>query len=549
MRELPWLALLGLALTACDAGPSTPPDVQAARLSEKHAGRSATWPMAGHDPQGSHHNKAERAIHSLNVSQLVVKWTFDGSSYGKPLGALHGTPVVTEDALYVGSNSGRFFALNLDGTLRWEAVTRPPNPLLAEIGKPSPVGGVIPDVAGTPIVGGAVFSKEANAVVFGDLDGNIYALDADTGAELWVKEQLDAHPLGGIVGNSLLLANGKVVIGFAAIEDSALLIKQAIPSYQCCSHTGFVVSLDARTGNEDWRFETIKAADVKPVEIPPFELGPSGADIWAQPTYDAETDTIYIGTGQNYSPGPDGKATDSSDSFYALDAKTGAVKWHRQVTANDIWVRGIPTPGADGRFLDQDIGDAPKIYRLWYGRKVIGAGQKSGALWVLDAATGEVVRQTQVVQQANQLGGLQNGGAQGRGKLFVHGLNGSDPTTDTGPFTGTVKAYTEDGLFQLWTFDVPMGVFVAPLALAKDVLYFTSPISGADDAGVPLPTFSLIALQADLGIPVAQFTFPGRAISGPVVSEGRVYVISGNRAVAELGESDDGAVRALGLPD
>jgi polyvinyl alcohol dehydrogenase (cytochrome) len=538
-------------LMACDTTPAVaPPDVLAARLAEKHGGRAATWPIAGHDPEGTHHNKAERRIDSSNVGQLVVKWTYDGTNYGRPLGALHGTPVVSKDAIFVGSNSGRFFALNLDGTLRWEYVTLPPNPLLAAIGTPSPVGGVIPDVAGTPIVGGAVYAEKQDVVVFGDLDGNIYALDGQTGAEVWVKPQVDAHPLGGIVGNSLVLAKDKVVIGFAAIEDSALLINQSIP-YKCCSHTGFVASLDIATGAEGWRYETVKAAEVQPlVNLPPFELGPSGADIWAQPTFDKETDTIYVGTGQNYSPGPDGKGTSGSDSFFALDANTGAVKWTRQVTSNDVWVRGIPSPDANGRWVDQDIGDAPKVYRLRNGRKVIAAGQKSGAFWVLDARTGEVVNSQQAVQQANQLGGLQNGGAQGRGKVYVHGLNGTDPTTDTAPFIGTVKAYSENGARELWSFDVPLGIFVAPLALAKDVLYFVSPISELPvDGGVTAPLFSLVALNADTGAPLAQFPFPGRAISGPVISEGRIYVVSGNRAVAELGESDEGAVRALGLPD
>ena len=55
------------------------------------------------------------------------------------------------------------------------------------IAKPAPVGGQIPDFVGTPVVGGAIYSASDDLVVFGDLDGNIYALDADTGAEVWVR--------------------------------------------------------------------------------------------------------------------------------------------------------------------------------------------------------------------------------------------------------------------------------------------------------------------------------------------------------------------------
>ena len=42
-----------------------------------------------------------------------------------------------------------------------------------------------------------------------------------------------------------------------------------------------------------------------------------------------------------------------------------------------------------GKLLDMDLGDAPKIYRLRNGRKVVGAGQKDGRYHVVDAKTGE----------------------------------------------------------------------------------------------------------------------------------------------------------------
>lgn len=168
--------------------------------------------------------------------------------------------------------------------------------------------------------------------------------------------------------------------------------------------SGFVAALDIATGELEWRYDTIDPTAVQPLseEHAPFAFGPSGADIWAQPTYDPLTRTVYIGTGRNYSPEEDGTSTDTSDALIALDARTGEEKWVQQISENDIWVVGIPSPNEEEKWVDQDFGDAPKIYRLADGRKVVGAAQKSGAYTVVDAHTGEVIETTEIVQQANQ---------------------------------------------------------------------------------------------------------------------------------------------------
>lgn len=507
---------------------------------------SPTWEMAGHDVFAHNNNASEFRIRSSTVNGLGVEWTFDSTVAGHSVGAFHGTPVVTLDSLYVGSNSGRFYALNLDGSLRWYYTARQPNPLLKILSTPSPVGGVIPELYGTPIVGGAIHSD--GVVVFGDLDGNIYGLDAETGDELWVKENLDPHPLGGIVGNSLLRVGNRVVIGFSATEDAGLILPSYGVDYQCCSHTGLVIALDIATGKQVWRYDTIAPSDVKPLPeaFLPFKLGPSGADIWGQPTFDPTSNTVYIGTGQNYSPNAQGSSTKTSDAIIALNASTGKPRWITQVTAGDIWVYGIPSPDANGKFTDQDFGDSPKIYFLRNGRKVIGAGQKSGTFWVLDATTGKVITKNELLKQANQLGGLQSGGAYGRGKVYVHGLDSLDVSTATGPFLGSVVALSPDGAQVKWRYDRPYSVFAGPLALANDLLYFVSPVEEAAPGTDPFQ-FALYALHADTGAIVARLPFPGRALSGPVVSRGHVYLVTGNQAVEALGTDNNGKILSLGL--
>ena len=130
------------------------------------------------------------------------------------------------DTIYVGSTLGRFYTISHDGARRWDYVTPPPNPLLEAILTPAPTGEPIPDAAGTPIVGAAVLPAQLPYVIFGDLDGNVYALNRHTGEEVWVKEAVDPHPLGGVGGNALLVVGNMVIIGFSAIEELALVLPQ-----------------------------------------------------------------------------------------------------------------------------------------------------------------------------------------------------------------------------------------------------------------------------------------------------------------------------------
>src|SRR5690349_12405945 len=57
---------------------------------------ASSWDMAGHDSFASHNNSVEFSLHSRNVDSLDVAWIFDEEDFGKQLGAIHGTPVVTD---------------------------------------------------------------------------------------------------------------------------------------------------------------------------------------------------------------------------------------------------------------------------------------------------------------------------------------------------------------------------------------------------------------------------------------------------------------------
>jgi polyvinyl alcohol dehydrogenase (cytochrome) len=115
--------------------------------------------------------------------------------------------------------------------------------------------------------------------------------------------------------------------------------------------------------------------------------------VWATPSYDPETETVYFGTGQNYSH----PTTDTSDAIFAVDVTTGEVRWHKQFTANDAYtaacnVVALNHPNCPKPLgPDVDFGAATMLVRTPSGRSLLMAGQKSADVYALEPATGEVV--------------------------------------------------------------------------------------------------------------------------------------------------------------
>lgn len=306
---------------------------------------------------------AAGGVTPANVGALELKWAF-----GFPGAArARSQPVVTDDALFTGSQDGRVYALGLaDGCTHWTFDAE------AEV-RVSPTLGL--DGKGKP-----------DRLYFGDFNANVYALDARTGKLLW-KRSIRDHPAGTITG-SPTLHGGRLYVPMSSTE----IVSAMDDKYGCCTFRGGVTALDAATGKSLWRVYTTDVAKefgTNRKGKPAF--GPSGAPVWSPPTVDAKRGLVYFGTGENYSS----PANDKSDAIIAVDAATGKIRWVRQVLAGDAWngsclkgPDGVNCPREDGP--DLDFGAPPILTGLPGGGDILLAGQKSGLVFGIDPDTGTI---------------------------------------------------------------------------------------------------------------------------------------------------------------
>jgi len=206
-----------------------------------------------------------------------------------------------------------------------------------------------------------------NNVYMATLDNHVVALDAKTGHVLWNKA-LQAADLGYAMTAAPLIVKGMVVVGVAGGEYGA---------------RGYVAALDAKSGNQLWKQETIPAPDEPGGKTWPkgaYKTG--GGGTWLTGSYDSATNTIFWGVGN---PGPwlaTMRPGDNlySDSVIALNPATGKIKWHYQYTPNDSW--------------DYDGVNEPVLTNLDYqdkSYKAIVSASRNGWFYAIDRTNGKLI--------------------------------------------------------------------------------------------------------------------------------------------------------------
>ena len=369
-------ALLTVVLLACAAPESkvtsAPPlpagtgrgvaaDVSAQRL-KNAANEPSQWMTYGGTYEEQRYSGLTQ-INRGNVAQLGLAWFAD---YDTNL-TQAGTPLYIDGVLYVSTAWSKVYAFDAHtGKTLWQYDPKTPGEWIQNV------------CCGIVNRGIAAWNGK---IYLGTLDGRLVAIDAKTGREAWSTLTVDKSKHYSIT-SAPRIAKGKVLIGNSGGEFGV---------------RGYISAYDAETGKLDWRFYTVPGNPADGFENDAmkkaaatwngdwWKLG-GGGTVWDAIVYDPVTDLVYFGTGNGTPWNQAYRDPKTGDNLYlasvvAVKADTGAYVWHYQSTPADTW--------------DYDAVSPMMVVNLTLDgqkRRVILQPCKNGFFYILDAATGKLLR-------------------------------------------------------------------------------------------------------------------------------------------------------------
>jgi len=273
------------------------------------------WAMYGMDYANTRFSPLSQ-INGKNVGKLKL-------AYSLQLGSLRSnesSPIVIGDTMYVSTSWGPKYVYALDaatGARKWVYEPDIPDDVLQY---------ACCDVNSRGV------TYDRGKLFVGRLDGNLTALDAGTGKELWTTRVVD-YRQGSVITSPPLVVHDKVITGFGGGEYGARGSLQAydVTTGKLVWQT-FTAPGPGEPGHETWKGDSWKHG---------------GAAGWLVGSYDTKTNSVFWGF-SNPSPwnsvvrssgnGDYGKFSNLySASTVAFDADTGKIKWHFQATPEDAW--------------------------------------------------------------------------------------------------------------------------------------------------------------------------------------------------------------------
>jgi outer membrane protein assembly factor BamB len=290
------------------------------------------WPGYLFDNGHTSHNALATAITTSNASTLVEDWSFIDPQPmpGQPNAGFYSSPTVVNGVVYIGSNTGNFYALNeTTGAMLWQQLLGFTTPTTCGSGH----GVTSTATLATDPVSGTL------TVYVGGGDGYLYALNAATGAivfRVFVTDVGTTQNTGFIWGSPTIIS-GRIYLGWASQCDNPL-VRSGIKSFD--QHTGTLL----RT------FYTLP-------------MGSTGAGVWSTAATDGRS--LWITTGN-------GDAGGSSYAIVKLQANN-----LRFATQFVLLLTG-----------DLDWGSSPTLFTARINNvrtTMVGANQKNGTFYAFDA--------------------------------------------------------------------------------------------------------------------------------------------------------------------
>jgi quinohemoprotein ethanol dehydrogenase len=368
------LSCAALALAACNAsknesitGGSLDDAEKASETLLKTGGNGDDWGAIGFNYDEQRFSPLTD-ISDKNVGELGIAWTADlEDARGQ-----EATPVVVDGVMYVTHAWSKVSA--------WDAAT----------GKP--LWKFDPKVPGESAVNACCDVVNRGVALWGDkvfvgtIDGRLIALDRKTGTEMWSTLTVDPakpYTITGaprVVKDMVLIGNGGAEFGVR----------------------GYVTAYEADTGKERWRFYTApnptKAKDGAASDeifatkanatwsdTGEWQTSGGGGTVWDAIVYDKDLDQVYLGVG-NGNPWNHGTRSNGEgdnwflSSIVALDASTGAYKWHYQETPGETWDYTATQPII---LAEQAVNGTPT--------KVLYHAPKNGFFFTIDRTNGKLI--------------------------------------------------------------------------------------------------------------------------------------------------------------
>jgi outer membrane protein assembly factor BamB len=430
------------------------------------------WRSYGHDYANTRHQGEERVISPADAPLLSPAWTFSTVTGGGE-GDITGTPVVGDGCVYVATSEGWVFAVNADtGKRVWKAKLPYGGGVHGSVGIATRRVALSPagkkkvrrcsrgkrksrrrcrraarrrahrrrghrarrrsrrrkapkrqryEKRGTVYVV-ATRTQRVEGCPAGDPCTGPYvvALDQGTGKVAWATRPIDTQPGADVYGSPVVF-DGALMIGVSG--GSAELGDEADRNaFQ--GSMSFIDVDDGRVLRKTWI--------IHPPKRPDDQF--AGAGVWSTPAIDRTEKVAYVGAGNPFKPKAEHKYTNavlkfdvdpSSRTFgEVIGSYKGLVDEYfpalSKLPCYDI--PGNPPPyypqgvGSCGD-IDMDFGASPNLFKDAGGRKLVGAGQKSGVYHVFDAKTMKPVW-TRIVGPPSSVGGIVGSTAYDGGAVY-----------------------------------------------------------------------------------------------------------------------------------
>jgi outer membrane protein assembly factor BamB/mono/diheme cytochrome c family protein len=447
--------LSAVAFVAVGCGSSHDGHVVPSGAAPETADTHDSWPAPNVDLANT--RVASSSIDSGNVGKLGIAWAQPIELTGS-FGVMSATPIISGGVVYTQDMASNVAAYNLStGKRLWKtdfnAPDEGPNGVTIGYGR-----------------------------IYGATSDFAFALDAQTGREIWRSEKMTRNDHEGI-DMAPAVFDGTVYV--STVPGNA-------KAFYAGNGQGVVWALNAETGAVKWKFATV-----------PEDLWSkahthinSGGGLWHPPAFDGAghmfvdianpapwpgTDAYPWGTSR---PGPNLY----TNSVVRVNRSNGQLVWYRQMIPHDLY--------------DWDL-QLPPVVSNVDGREVIISAGKMGYVYETDANTGQLIWKRSV--------GLHNGHDLDNYKALSQDL-GSLPTLPIsvlpGPLGGVeTQLAVKDGVIFAPIVNIP-GTYKTQSKLSLDIAHGTG---------------ELVALQEDSGTVLWTHRFPTPAYGAATVSNDLVF--------------------------